>query len=133
MSFSRRRFLRAVPGAVAAAPAMAPAIAASITAPVGLDKSLVLKGEGPADVDPVWARNRIAHLKRQLSGHKTEEERLHEIDVASFRHRIDGLRSVSAVNKSRMVYEEQRRREEERNRFYWLEELDRVSKMIGII
>lgn len=128
---SRRNFL----GTAAAAPLAAPSIVKSIAEGkqglVGRGTPVSLLQASPDD-NPESLMNSLRSLIRdrtEAAAKAPEVSRLHRDLLAQ--HRIDGLRSVSLVNKMRMVAEDEARREKEDN-LRWLEErIAQIKRQLG--
>lgn len=127
----RRAFLGFLGGAAAAGPATAQAMLTKgslIGEGAGLSTG-IYNGIGGPCVDNAksdWRSLRIVDLKRFLSGHDPEFERrrksqlLHSLETRE-RARLDSLRSVSFVNKMRLLAEGSLDRDERirREQYRW--------------
>lgn len=126
----RRAFLGFLGGAAAAGPSAAASLVEPLAkASLPMD---YLVGGGPLTVGPAddgRKLSRIADLVRLLRGqkskHEIEEERLSNLEMAAvaYRYQVDGLRSVSTQHKLEMIARMQRRRNAERERYWWEREL----------
>jgi hypothetical protein len=123
MKASRRGFFAFGAGAAVAAPAAVKSVLAEHEA--GLQLGSITKDYGSASAQCMpEAPSSTDYLKRRLTELVKERESLLAPTPAdtqrSAAHRIDGLRSVSAPNRARMVSEEMRRREVQ-NSLSWLD------------
>lgn len=139
MNVNRRNVFGILGGGAVAAPSVAKKIAEGIGGsgpepggyPIG--GSLVAESTAGSVQERDWLPGRIQELKAQLSGERPIAPR-HQ---RPFRHveaaRIDGLRSVSASNKARMLIEWQEGEDHEQSKAWWQNELKHLLERAGIV
>lgn len=126
MKMGRRGFLGLLGGAAASGPTLATGLAAGAGgAPsVGRLSAGMFSGPGSiAGVDRSYKLSRIAQLRKLLTGEDPEEQRSREQFFLNSqsemeRFRLDGLRSVSPVNRMRMFQDGEYERRKRAQRLY---------------
>jgi hypothetical protein len=133
METNRRKFFGFMGGAAAAAPVAMKQLA-NVPLSGGFAASRLgggLAGPMPESMPGDYLRNELADYAKRLvalDASPADHERLFNPAVAE---RIDGLRSVSAVNKARMMFEE-RARFEKASQKSWIEmRMEQIKKQLG--
>lgn len=135
---SRRKFL----GAAAAAPLAAPIAAKSVATDAGFALPTPrFGGGGPAVsstlADEIGGRGMVAHIRDEIARYRSEKasaERDAELQYyQSDAFAVDALRSVSGVNKARMLAEKRREREiADRRRYCDLRIAELLKQLSGL-
>jgi hypothetical protein len=128
---NRRGFFRAGAGAAVAAPVAMKQVAGGLiyTAPHSLGLGSI--GATAVGGDSDWMKKDLAQYTAQLAG-LNETKPLHERDFYPvIAQRIDGMRSVSAVNKARMMVEAREVHERLNQRTWMQKRIDEIKERLG--
>lgn len=140
MKLNRRSLFGFMGGAAVAGPKMAAGLAEDVASGIGGYGSISTAGMTTANGwaklgstldDGAWKMQRIASLKKLLTGEDEEEkhqrfmDRLHAAERVE-RFRLDGLRSVSAQHRMRMFIDSEEMRRAHISRIHANRELDEL-------
>lgn len=133
---SRRGFLRAAPAAPLAAPMAAKSLVDSMSVSAASDAGLSAYPTAfmdKAQAEQAWQADRLRRLKAILAG-EVEDDTYPRADYSTQRlaHHYDSLRSVSNQARFSMHTAACERVEAEKRRKWYLEEIERMSKSLGL-
>lgn len=134
-NLNRRKFFGVGAGAVVAAPVAAKQLGQEVAGGIRTYRHLPSIAHGmadrPPDPDPEWTKKDLVNCTQRLAEIDEHQPPYHRAFEPVIEARIDGLRSVSPVNKARMILEAREDLHRQSQRSWLQREIDDLKKKLG--